>query len=179
MRKSFLFLSILLICILSSGCGYSTRSLSPILASINTLYVEPFENSVDYATERGDKNLYVPMMEVKITNDTVNQFIYDGNLKITKADEADVILKGKLLNYRKDALRYTDNDDVQESRITITVSLVFWDVEEDKAIWTESSFFGESTYFESGSGAKSESAAIADAVKDLAKRIVERTIEDW
>ena len=45
--------------------------------------------------------------------------------------------------------------------------------------WTESNFVGETTYFTSGSLAKSENVAIQDALTDLARRIVERTIEDW
>ena len=46
-------------------------------------------------------------------------------------------------------------------------------------MWAEPSFGGDSTYLVTGSGSKSESVAIDDAVKDLAQRIIERTVEDW
>ncbi len=178
--KNFLKLFIVFIFVSHlSGCGYSTRSLSPILADINTIYVEPFSNSVDYGTEKTDKNLYIPMLEVKVTNQTIDRFIYDGNLKVAKKDQADVILKGELVNYNRDTLRYDDDDNAQEYRIRVVVSMMLWDVVNDEPLWSESGFAGEATFFESGPASTSESSAIDEAVKDLAKRIVERTVEDW
>ena len=178
--KNFIRISaVFLVCVCFSGCGYTTQSLSPILSSIHTIYIEPFVNSVDYGTLRGDKNLYIPMLEVKATNQTIDRFIYDGNLKVSKEDEADVILKANLINYRRDALRYDDDDNAQEYRVSVVVSLVLWDVANNEPLWVESSFAGDATFFESGSAATSESAAVDEAVKDLAKRIVERTVEDW
>lgn len=162
-----------------SGCGYSTRTVSPSMAGIRTIYIEPFKNNVDYGTDRGSKNLYVPMMEVKVSNGVINRFITDGFLKVSKPEEADIILKGALLNYQRDGLRYDDSDNVLEYRITIIVSLTLVDTRTNETLWTEPSFAGDTTYFPSGLYAKAESVAIDDAVKDLAQRIIERTVEDW
>ena len=179
MRNFLKVFIILFVCIGFVGCGYTTQSLSPILEDINTIYIEPFVNNVDYGTARGSKNLYIPMLEVKATNQTIDRFIYDGNLKVSKEDEADVILKAELINYSRDALRYDDADNAQEYRVNVIVSMVLWDVANNEPLWVEPSFAGEATFFESGPAAKSESTAVDEAVKDLAKRIVERTVEDW
>jgi len=162
-----------------SGCGYATRTLSPTIISYKTIFIQPFKNKVDYSSERADKNLYVPMMEVKVTNAVIDKFIRDGALKVSKEDEAGLILKGELMNYRRDDLRRDDDDNVQEYRITITVALTLWDVANQEAVWVEPGFSGDTTYLLVGPNAKSESAAIDDAVKDLAQRIIERTVEDW
>jgi len=179
MKKTSSLITFFFLLAAVSGCGYSVRTLSPYLSSKDTIYVAPFENTVDYSSESKQKNLYIPLMEVKITNEVTNRFIFDGNLKIDKEENADLVLKGKLLNYRRDVLRYDDNDDAEEYRISITVSLVLWDSATEEEVWVESGFIGDATYFLIGPNATSESSAIDEAVKDLSKRIVDRTIEDW
>lgn len=168
--------SCLILCLLLSGCGYSTRSLA--LGKLRTINVEPFKNKILYGTE-SSRNVYLPLMEVKITNAITDRFLFDGNLRIANKDKADLVLQGELINYQRDALRYTENNDVQEYRITITVAMTLWDNIEQKPVWSESSFSGDTTYFTTGSLAKSENAAVEDAMKDLARRVVERTVEDW
>ena len=49
----------------------------------------------------------------------------------------------------------------------------------NKVLIQETSFVGEDTYTLSGAFAKSESSAQTGAIEDLARRIVERIIEDW
>ncbi len=53
------------------------------------------------------------------------------------------------------------------------------DVATSKPFVNEPSFSGEATYFTVGAQAKSESAALEDALTDLARRVVERVIENW
>ena len=65
------------------------------------------------------------------------------------------------------------------SWLTVTVALTLWDRVNEKVVWTEPAFSGDTTYFTSGSLAKSEATAIQDAVADLARRVVDRTIQDW
>ena len=175
----------LLSMVIIAGCGYTTKSTLP--SNIKTIYVETFKNNIDFAAE-GRRNLYLPLLEIKVRNAVINRFLFDGNLKIADADKADLVLKGQLLSYNRTALRYTDNDDVQEYRIHITVSLEMWDAQkgrespaegEEPTGWTESGFVGEATYFTTGALAKSEEAAVEDAITDLARRIVERTVENW
>ena len=159
-----------------SGCGYTTKSTLP--SNIKTIYIEPFKNSIDFAAG-SSRNIYLPLLEVDTRNAVIDQFNFDGNLKIAESNTADLILKGELKKYERSGLRYTDNDDVQEYRVHITVSFEMWNKGAEEPSWKEPNFVGEATYFVTGPTATSEESAIEAAKVDLARRIVERTIEDW
>ena len=167
---------VLLLSIVCAGCGYSTRSLLP--GNLRSIYVEPFKNNVIYTTENS-RTIYLPLLEVKVQDAIVDRYLFDGNLDIGLPDSSDLILKGELKGFDRDVLRYTENNDVQEYRIRITVSLVLWDTAQQEALWKEPNFTGETTYFPTGAQAESESSAIEDALLDLARRVVERTVEAW
>jgi hypothetical protein len=171
----FFFLSLALI-----GCGYTTRSL--ISGKYNTIYVAPFVNKIDLTLEADSNNkykVYRPMLETEVTRAVINKFLYDGNVKPVAEDLADLGLRSELVEFRRDPLRYTNNDEVEEYRINILVNMSLWDKKNDKLVWEEKSFTGEATYFVTGPQAKSEEAAVQDAIKDLARRIVERVVEQW
>ena len=162
--------------VFSSGCGYTTSSTLP--KSIRTIRVEPFRNSIDYTGGTG-RNIYLPLLEVKARNAVIDRFLFDGNLKVVEPHEADLLLKGELKNYQRSGLRYTDDDDVQEYRVHVTVSFELYNARTQELSWSEPNFVGEATYFVTGPSAKSEESAVEAAILDLARRIVERTIEDW
>lgn len=170
----------LLIALLLSGCGYTTRSM--ISDKFRTIYVTPFVNKVDITSEAdaGSKyRLYRPMIETDITRTVNNRYLFDGNLKPAKEELADLVLKGEVMEFRKDPLRYLDNDTVSEYRVNLIINISLWDKKENKLLWQEDNFTGDTTYFTQGSQAKSEDAAVNDALSDLARRVVERTVEDW
>lgn len=162
------------------GCGYSTRSM--ISSKFKTIYVRPFVNKIDITKETNvavKYKIYKPILETDITNKVINRFLYDGNLRPTKEETADLILKAELIEFRRDPLRYTDTDEVEEYRLNLITNISLWDNKENKLIWEEKNFVGDTTYFTTGSLAKSEDTAILGAIEDLARRIVERTVEEW
>ena len=159
-----------------AGCGYTTGSLLP--SNFRTIYVEPFKNNVGYVSE-ATRGVYIPLLETKVHTAVINRFQFDGHLKVNGSDHADLVLKGNLIEFNRDELRLTDNKDVQEYRIRITMSLTLTDPVSGQIVWTEPSFSGEATYFTTGPQAKPESAALDDALTDLSRRVVERTIENW
>jgi hypothetical protein len=164
-----------------AGCGYTTRSL--ITGKYRTIYIAPFLNKIDITRETDTATsykVYKPMLETDITKSVINKFLYDGNVKpVASADAADLTLKGELVEFRRDPLRYTDNNEIAEYRINLVVNLLLWDQKDNQKLWEESRFTGDSTYFVSGSQAKSEDVAISDAIADLSRRIVERVVEQW
>jgi hypothetical protein len=157
----------------------------------STIYITPFLNKVDVIQESYSANkyrIYRPMLETDITKKVINRYLFDGNLKPVKEDQADLVLKGELIEYRKDPLSYTsDSEDVTEYRINIYVNLKLWDKKENKIMWEENNFNGNYSYFVKNSTINpgnnvvvvSEGAAVNSAVEDLARRIVERTVEQW
>jgi hypothetical protein len=186
MKKAVFLLSVFIAVTstLFSGCGYSVRSLA--YDKSTKIYVRPFENKVDLniAEEYSDRNpyrLYRPGMETKITDAVINRFLLDGYLKVVSGEaQADLVLKGELANYEKQPLRYNEaTQDVEEYRANIIVNMTLTDLKNEKTVWVEDGFTGYTEFALVGPKAISEDAAINDAVKDLARRVVERTVEDW
>ena len=169
------FLSILLVLAIA-GCGYTTGSLLP--SKYRKIAIQPFENKVSYVDEN-NRGLYVPLLETNVRTAIIDRFLFDGNLHIADPDKADLILNGDLISIAQDDLRQDVNQNVQEYRIRVTVSLTLTDAATGKVLWKEPSFAGETTYFLTGPQAQSQSAAIDTALTDLATRVVERTIENW
>lgn len=159
-----------------AGCGYSARSALP--PNFRTIYVAEFENKIEYTTASATRQLYIPLLEVRVRNAIIDRYLFDGNLRIGDPDNADLRLKGQLVSYSRSPLRFTDNDDVEEYRVSIVINMVLRDAE-DHIIWEEGNFAGEATYFVRGPLAESEDVAIEEALTDLARRVVERTIENW
>jgi hypothetical protein len=175
--KKILSLTLLILTMtLSLSCGYSTKSALP--ARFRTVYIEDFKNKISFTTEQA-RNIYIPLLEVTVRDAVVDRFLFDGNLRIAKPETADLVLKGELVQYQRDALRYTDDDDVEEYRVQIIVNLILLDTKLGEPLWTENGFGGEATYFVSGPLAGTEENAVQEATVDLAKRIVERAIENW
>ncbi len=179
--RNFILLSVML-CISYNiiGCGYTTRSM--ISSKYRTIYIEPFLNKIDITRESevsSKYKIYRPSVETEIYKAVVNKFLFDGNLKLAKTDTADLILKGEVTEFRRDPLRYTESDDVEEYRINLVVNLSLYDTALNTLVWEEKGFTGDTTYFTSGTSAKSEESAVVEALSDLSRRIVERTVEQW
>lgn len=178
--KYLLFLAFVLYIASFYGCGYTTRVY---IGPYQTIYVAPFKNSINIADIRSEYSRYIsnfPLLETTITRAVVNRFIFDGSLKITKKPDADIVLKGELISYERDALRYAENnEDVTQYRVTLVVDMGLYDGKTGNRIWQKDSFAGDSTYHTTGSQVKSEKSALDDAVSDLARRIVEELVEAW
>ena len=180
MRKKYFVRAFFVFTLLGlSGCGYTTKSLLP--ENIRRVNVPPVKNGIDLSSEISDKTpfrVYRPGLEVELTNAIINRFIFDGQLKVSSDEKADATLQATLVDYRRDALRYSVGDDVQEYRLSVTVDASLVQKSDGKVLWHER-LTGDTTFFLSGSRSISEDAASAKAVEDLARRVVERTIEYW
>lgn len=190
MKNRFLKLTILFFasCYLPfavSGCGYTTRSM--ISDKYRTIYITPFVNKIDI-TKEGDVGskykVYKPRLETDITVAVTNKYLFDGNLKPVKKENADLVLKGEVIEYRKEALRYNENDDVTEYRMNLVVSISLWDTKENKMLWEANGFTGYVDFYTSfyplaNVTKLSDDQAITGALDDLARRIVERTVNEW
>ena len=166
--------------LLAAGCGYTTRpGLAPHL---KTVYVKPFTNKIDVTLlTSGNERfpIYRHQMEVDISRAVVNRFQFTGLLRPARSERADSRLEGELLDFHRDPLRYSSSSEVEEWRLNITVNLRFVDQTTGEVLWEEPSFVGDTTYFAIGPNAESEARALDRAITDVARRIVERTVESW
>jgi len=169
------FLSLVL-SLTMAGCGYTTGTVLP--ANYKKIAVEPFQNKVSYI-EENNSGTYIPLLETNVRTAIIDKFLFDGHLRIADPDKADLVLSGSLIKFEQDDLREDVNQNVQQYRIRVVVSLTLKDAATGKVVWTEPSFAGEATYFLTGSQSQTQSAAVDAALADLATRVVERTIENW
>ncbi|MBI3991106.1 MAG: hypothetical protein HY350_03045 [Candidatus Omnitrophica bacterium] len=182
MRELKGYLPVLLFfCVIISGCGYTTRANLP--AKIRTLYVKPFINKIDTTSEVTEGTRYrafIPALNVKVTDAVIDRYHFDGNLKIVKEEDADVKLTGELTGFSRQPLRYTENQDVEEYRLLIEAKITLRNLKDNTVIWEETiANRGHDTYFAAGPHAQSEESALVEAIADLAKNIVDRTVEGW
>ncbi len=177
--KKRLFFAILASIILY-GCGYTARSVLP--ADESLIYVDNFVSKINVTREISNRRVYYPYspgMEIDITRKVIDRFIFDGTFKVRDAESAYYILKGKLVNFKREPLRYDANDNVIEYRLSVVVDIELYDLKKEEVAWYEKNFAGEDTYRTTGQFAKSESVALQGAISDLARRIVERVVENW
>lgn len=167
-------------CLLAVGCGYTTRPGLP--ADVRTIYIKPFVNRIDLTQVTTDVSrfpIYRHGMEADLTNAVLSRFQFTGLLRPAGADRADWRLEGELVEFRRDALRYDASAQVEEWRLNVVVNLRLVDQRTQAVVWEEPRFTGDTTYFARGANAESETAALDRAITDLARRMVERTVENW
>ena len=111
MKKFVLFFLFGIMTCFFAGCGYTTSSLLP--SNIKTIYIAPFKNEIEY-TQESNRNVYFPLMEVKIREAVVNRYLFDGHLTVVDQGSSDLTLEGKLVGYNRYALRYSDQDSDEE-----------------------------------------------------------------
>ncbi len=177
--QKFRFLFVFLALGVLAGCGYTTKSLLP--ENIRRVGAAPVKNSIDLSAEISDKTpfrVYRPGLEVELTNAIINRYIFDGTLKVSSLEKADALLEASLVDYRRDALRYSEGEDVQEYRLSVTLEAVFKDRLDGKTLWSKR-ITGDTTFFLAGPRAISEDQAATRAVEDASRRVVEATIEYW
>lgn len=162
------------------GCGYTTGSLLP--PHIKNISVENFANKIPITEEVSDMQRYKtyrPRLEIDITEAIINKYIFDGHLRVTREEDANIVLEGELVDFRREPTKYGYDDTIEQYRLAIIVDMRLKDAKTGQIMWKENGFAGSDYYFLTGPQAKSEDAALTDAIDDLARRVVERTIEVW
>jgi len=164
----------------TTGCGYTTGSLLP--PHIKNIYIGNFANKISITGEVSSQQRYKtyrPRLEIDITEAIRDKFIFDGHLRITREENADIVMTGELVDFRREAIQYGYDDSIEKYSIAIIVDMRVKDLKAGKLMWSENGFSGSDDYYTTGSEAKTEDQAVTAAIDDLARRVVERTIEVW
>jgi len=177
---SVLFLFVIVSSVMFTGCGYTTKNM--LGDDITSIHVANVKNGIITTREISDRRnsySYRPGIENEVTTQVINQFIFDRSLEVEPADRAVLLLKGTLVDFRQSPLSYSDDYDVEEFRMEVYVDFELYDNRTGKLMWKENHFMGECEYAVVGPNAKSDDAAQKEAIKDIARRIVERVVETW
>jgi len=165
-------LSIVVICSLSS-CGYTQQVTLP--NNIKTVAVPTFTNEIPPR----EQFAYRPGLEIELTNAVIDRFIFDGNLRVVDETEADAILRGAVISYEQEGLRFDDLEDVEEYRLFLVVTFALIDQRTGEILIEEGNFSGQAEFFTSRSSASIRGSAANSATEDLARSLVDRIVEEW
>ncbi len=165
MKKKNLFTIIIMIFLV--GClGYRVGTLLP--AHIKSIAVPTFKNSSPE-----------PDIEIQSTNAVIKQLKVDGTLKVVSKEQADVLLRCEIIDYKRTPLHYTEGTTPSEYRITIVVSATLTDLKKNEELWANKIIRGNVDFRITTSLPASEREALPDAIEDLAHDIVEQVVEGW
>jgi len=172
--KSFKpFLAMIILMVTLSGCGYTQHVVLP--GNIKTVSVSNFRNAIPaeqiYTYRSG--------LEVDLTNAVIKEFNFDGNLRVVDEDRADAKLEGAIIAYQQETIRFNSLDRPQELRLHLVVDVKLISMKTGEVIWHEPNFSGSTLFEPSDEQGLRRISAATDAVQDLAKNIVLRTVEDW
>ncbi len=173
MRKYLILLAFFLI----GGCGYAVGGFR---YDGEKIVVSPTINKIDITAESRKYSTYQSypvLLEDELTNAIIRQFNIDGHLKVVSSDPQALNLKCFIVEYRKSTLRYTDDDDPEEQRLRLIVTMQLISPTGD--VLEERKIQGETEYFLIGRYKTSEETAQRDLVDDAARRIVEAVVEKW
>lgn len=181
MRRYKNYILIMLCCVLYSlnGCGYRVGSILPL--DINSIAIPTFKNKT---MQHG--------IETSITNSIIERFQIDGTLRVMEKSDADVILVGELVQYKREPLRYSGKDfkNVIEYRLRIICKISMIDLATNEPIFENRIIEGETTYSTGGDLYERERSAIGTMLtsekaqlptleEDLAYNVVESVVEGW
>jgi len=178
MKNALLVMAMLVF--ISSGCGYTNKSL--IAPDASTIFIETFKNKIDVTKEPSTKqkyNVYKPFIETKVTDAVMNRVLYDGNFKIVDRGSADLLLEGEVINYLRQPVRYSDSKDILEYRLNVIVNFTLKDLRADKVLLDQKNLVADISFFVTGKSAKSEDQALDTLLEDLARRVATRIVSRW
>lgn len=187
MRKCLLAGTLAVMAVSMAGCGYTTRSsLDP---KYQTIFVPAFQNTSKEYDLQGP-----------LTNAVIRKITADGRLRVTHADQADLILEGTILNYSLRGLTYDKNDEVTQYLCAVTARVRLKDQATDTVVWEEPEMAGETTLYTRAPNLGSnrlrgnaqtflptvrsfptdaENCAVSEALEQLASDIFYRTVEPF
>jgi len=95
-------------------------------SEISSIYVERFENDTP---EFG--------LADRMTDDVIDAFIANGNLKVVSAENAEAVLLGTLVNYERKPYQFTESEEVISYTVTMAFDIVLKESASDSEIWKE------------------------------------------
>jgi outer membrane lipopolysaccharide assembly protein LptE/RlpB len=114
-----------------------------------------------------------------LTDAVIDEFVADGTLEVADESVADSKLQVEIVNYKKEALSYDVQEVVKEYNLAIVVSATFTDLINNQVLWQEPSMYEAVTYYAIGPNAETEDDALDRLAEELARKIVNRTLQGW
>ena len=158
-----------LICLFVFGCaGYH---IGPVTKrNFNSIAVPVFRNTT-----------LQPQLEAQISNAIIQRLQQDGSLRIESEPRADVVLKGSITKYERQALRSsrTDTGSPREYEISIIVRVEATDRRTGETVLKSTNVEGKSDVFIGEDQQSAEEQALPLIADDIGKRVAGLLVESW
>ena len=151
-----------------AGCvNYQVGTTLP--RHLRTIMVEPFAN------ESGEPNL-----ETELQRAIRQEIQREGQLRLQSAETAAIHLRGTLLSYRLDPMRYDQNrpKTVAEYRVVVRARIEAVEAATGKAIVAQT-VVGDATLRAAGDLTTARRAALPEAARQAAHEIVNAVVSAW
>lgn len=157
----------LLLCVVASSCGYSTSSRTA--KDIKSIAVPFFENQTAE-----------PNLELRVTEEIINNLIHDNTLRVVDERDSDAILDGTITEFRNVPFSFNNDLDAEEYLVVITVNVSLYNRRLNEPIWANKTIKGDGNYFldVSTPGLAFEDA-VAESLFEITERILNLTVQDW
>jgi outer membrane lipopolysaccharide assembly protein LptE/RlpB len=166
-KKIWLFI----FCLLFSGCGYQLVGTGNTLpAHIKSISIPTFENSSSQ-----------PEIHRELTSIILRSFINDGRLKVTKKDDADLLMTGALTYYDTRTVAFSSEDLASDIIIELGVDVEVTDQIKNK-IFLKQKLKTQWDYKSTSDISDTETArlrALEDAYNELGTRLVSLIIDQF
>ena len=154
-------LTIFLLCISLSACGYRFAGSGSFPAGIKSVCIPILKN---HTSEAGIENT--------ITNDLIYEITRHDIAVLSSKDEADSILSGVIKSMTIETIAHIDPQTSSERRVTVTVSLKLT-LRSGQVVWSIKDFSDYEEYDVAIDKLETEQSRL-DAISDLSKRLAEK-----
>ncbi|HUI07595.1 MAG TPA: LptE family protein [Verrucomicrobiae bacterium] len=122
-----------------------------------------------------------PQLEAQITNAIIKGLQQDGSLRIEPEANADVVLDGKIVDYRRTALRSqrSDTEVPREYGIAITVLVEARDRRTGEIVLKPTELTGRSDVFIGADQQSAEEQVLPLIADDIGHKVVGLLVESW
>ena len=122
-----------------------------------------------------------PQLEAQVTNGVIKRLQADGTLRVESAENADIILAGEIVRYRRDPLRSVreETNKPREYRISIEARIEAHDRVSGNTVLKSTVVTGRAETFIGTDQQSAEYQLLPLIADDLAKRVVTLLVERW
>ena len=155
--------------LLASGCGYSFTG-SALPAHVKSVAVPTFENQTVEAE-----------LPQQVTSALTDRLVKDGRIKLAAESQAQARFEAQVSGYENKVYNYTADQTPKDYIVVITLSITLRDMVKNRELWKDEAMKGTSIYSPNGGSAtlSNEPDARKEAIANLARDIVNRTLESW
>ena len=117
-------------------------------------------------------------LKEQLTNSIIQAFTRDNTLKVVDRRVADALVQGTILRVTEQAGIYTQEEQVQEIRVTVAARIKYEDLKKRKTIWEEAiTQFG--TYAPGSAVSGDRQTALAEAINKIATEVINKSVSGW